>query len=64
MQVPRTYSKRNRTIAKMALSLIHNERGTMMTSSVAQKQHRVGLLEMIDLEPKEVNYAEIKLGTS
>ena len=34
-----------------------------MTSSVAQKQHRVGLLEMIDLEPKEVNYAEIKLGT-
>ena len=35
-----------------------------MTSSVAQKQHRVGLLEMIDLEPKEVNYAEIKLGTS
>ena len=33
-----------------------------MTSSLAQKQHRVDLLEMIDLEAKEVNYADIQLG--
>ena len=37
----------------MALSVIHNERGIMMTSSLAQKQQRLGLPEMIDLEPKE-----------
>ncbi|XP_066026836.1 uncharacterized protein [Pocillopora verrucosa] len=37
----------------MALSLINNERGTMMTSSLAQKQRRVGLQQIIDLEAKE-----------
>ena len=33
-----------------------------MTSSLAQKQRRVGLQQIIDLEAKEVNYAEIQLG--
>ena len=48
MQVPRMNSKLNPTIAKMTVSLLHNECGTMMTFSLAQKQVRLNLSGMFD----------------
>ena len=50
MQVSRMISKLNPTIAKMTVSLLHNERGTVVTFSRAQKQLRLSLSGMFDKE--------------
>ena len=47
-------SKLNPTIAKMTVSLLNNDCGTMMTFSLAQKQVRLNLSGMFDKEPLAV----------
>ena len=44
-------SKLNRTIPKVTVSLLHNERGTMVTFSRTQKQVRLSLSGMFEKEP-------------